>query len=49
MRYRVQLEGRWVYRIGRIAGDSRKMGAGMASPPHDLTAILPILCAALAA
>lgn len=49
MRYRVQLEGRWVDSLGRIAGDARKMVAGMASPPQDLTAILPILCAALAA
>ena len=48
LRYLVQLAGRWVYSIGIIEGYSRKSVAGMASPHQDLTAILQILCAALA-
>ena len=49
IRYLVQLEGRWVYSICIIEGYSRKILAGMASPHQDLTAILQILFAALAA
>jgi len=45
----VQLEGSWVYSICIIEGYSRKILAGMASPHQDLTAILQILFAALAA
>jgi len=49
MRYLVQLEGRWVYSICIIEGYSRKILAGMVSPHQDLTAVLQILHAALAA
>jgi putative transposase len=49
IRYLVQLEGSWVYSICLIEGYSRKIVAGMASPHQDLTAILQILFAALAA
>jgi transposase InsO family protein len=49
MRSLVQLEGRWVYSICIIEGYSRKILAGMASPHHDLTAVLQLLSAALAA
>ena len=49
MRSLVQLDGSWVYSICMIEGYARKIVAGMASPHHDLTAILQILCAALAA
>ena len=49
IRYLVQLEGSWVYSICIIEGYSRKILAGMASPHQDLTAILQILFAALAA
>ena len=48
MRYLVQLDGSWVYRICLIEGYARKIVAGMASPHQDLTAILQILFAALA-
>jgi putative transposase len=48
IRYLVQLDGSWVYSICLIEGYSRKIGAGMASPHQDLTAILQILFAALA-
>ena len=48
IRYLVQLEGRWVYSICIIEGYSRKIVAGMASPHQDLTALLQILCAAVA-
>jgi len=49
IRYLVQLDGSWVYSICIIEGYSRKIVAGMASPHQDLTAILQILFAALAA
>jgi len=49
IRYLVQLEGSWVYSICIIEGYSRKILAGMASPHQDLTAVLQILYAALAA
>ena len=49
MRYLGQLDGSWVYSICIIEGYARKMVAGMASPPQDLTAILQILFAARAA
>jgi putative transposase len=48
IRYLVQLDGSWVYSICLIEGYSRKIVAGMASPHQDLTAILQMLCAALA-
>ena len=48
IRYLVQLDGSWVYRICLIEGYSRKIVAGMASPHQDLPAILQILFAALA-
>jgi transposase InsO family protein len=47
IRYLVQLDGSWVYRICSIEGYSRKILAGMASPQQDRTAILQILYAAL--
>jgi transposase len=49
IRYLVQLEGSWVYSICILEGYSRKIVAGMASLHQDLTAILQILFAALAA
>jgi putative transposase len=47
IRYLIQVEGRWVYSICVIAGYSRKILAGMVSPPQDLTAVLQSLYAAL--
>jgi hypothetical protein len=49
IRYLVQLDGSWVYSLCIIAGYSRTIVAGMASPHHDLTAVLQMLFAALSA
>jgi hypothetical protein len=47
MRYRVKLEGRWVYSLGILEGYSRTILAGMASEHQDLPALLQRLFAAL--
>jgi hypothetical protein len=47
IRYLVQLDGSWVYSICVLEGYSRKILAGMVSPPQDLTAVQQILFAAL--
>lgn len=47
IRYLVQIEGRWVYRLCILEGYSRTILAGLASEHHDLPALLQLLCAAL--
>lgn len=48
IRYLVKLDAGWVYSICLLEGYSRKILAGMASAHQDLTAVLQLLCAALA-
>ena len=45
----MRLDGGGVYSLCRLEGSSRKILAGMASPHQDLTAVLHLLFAALAA
>jgi transposase InsO family protein len=49
IRYLVQLDGSWVYSLCVLEGYARKILAGMVSPQQDLTAVLQMLFAALAA
>jgi transposase InsO family protein len=49
LRYLVQLDGQWIYRLCLLEGYSRKILAGMASAYQDTVAVLQLLCAAVAA
>jgi hypothetical protein len=49
IRYLVQLDGSWVYSLCGLEGYARKILAGMGSPHPDLTTVLQMVFAALAA